>query len=172
MFTATLNGVATSMVTACNKDGYYYAWKANDLASGPVWSYRVTRRLNYTGDCDGGAIWDGQNLYVGGASSTIGGVSYRGSMTKLDPATGAVIWSTGLPEAIRTYPSLDGAGALVAASFDVTSATNSAFLFDANTGAYSVVNDGNTLATAAPVFADQYLVLANLAGTIYTYQTP
>jgi hypothetical protein len=28
------------------------------------------------------------------------------------------------------------------------------------------------LVDAAPVFADQYLVLANVAGAIYTYQTP
>jgi outer membrane protein assembly factor BamB len=172
MFTATLDGVSTSMVAACNKNGYYYAWKANALSDGPVWKYRVARRAHNTGDCDGGAVWDGSNVYVGGASSKIGGAFYRGSMSKLNPATGTVIWTTALPEAIRTYPSLDGAGALVAASFDTTSATNRAFLFNASTGSYRVVNDGNTLAVAAPVFADQYLVIANLAGTIYTYQTP
>jgi polyvinyl alcohol dehydrogenase (cytochrome) len=172
MFTATLHGTLTQMVGACNKNGYYYAWKANSLSTGWVWRYLAARHQNNTGECDGGGVWDGSNLYVPGARSTIGGVSYRGSMAKLDPATGAVIWATGLPEAIRTYPSLDGAGGLVAASFDTTSATNSAFLFNASTGTYRTVDDGNMLSVSAPVFADQYLVIANVAGTIYTYQTP
>jgi polyvinyl alcohol dehydrogenase (cytochrome) len=172
MFTATLGGTLTQMVGACNKNGFYYAWKANSLSTGWVWRYKAARHQNNTGECDGGAVWDGSSLYVPGARSTIGGVSYRGSMAKLNPATGAVIWATGLPEAIRTYPSLDGAGALVAASFDTTSATNSAFLFNASTGTYRTVSDGNMLSVSAPVFADQYLVIANLAGTIYTYQSP
>jgi outer membrane protein assembly factor BamB len=171
LFTATLDGVVTSMVGACNKNGYYYAWKANSLSTGWVWRYRATRHAHNTGECDGGAVWDGSNLYVPGARTTIAGVSYRGSMAKLDPATGHVIWAAGLPEALRTYPSLDGSGALVAASFDTTSATNSAFVFNANTGSYRTIDDGNMLSVAAPVFADQYLVIANVAGTIYTYQT-
>jgi outer membrane protein assembly factor BamB len=172
LFSATLDSVSTPMVGACNKNGYFYAWKANALASGPVWKYRVTRRLHDTGECDGGGVWDGSSLYLGGASSKIGGVYYRGSMSKVNPATGATIWTTPLPEAIRTYPSLDGAGALVAASFDVTSATNQAFVFNTSTGSYHVLDDGNMLAVAAPVFADQSLVIANVAGTIYAYQTP
>ena len=56
-----------------------------------------------------------------------------------------------LPEAIRTYPSLNGAGALVAASFDLKSPDNSAFLIDASTGDYTVVDDGNMLAVHAAV---------------------
>ena len=136
LFTATLDGVSTPMVTACNKNGYYYGWKADALSAGPVWNVPGHASVHDTGECDGGAVWDGSNLYVGGASSKIGGVFYRGSMSKLDPATGVPIWVTPLPEAIRTYPSIDGAGALVAASFDVTSATNHAFLFNASTGTY------------------------------------
>jgi hypothetical protein len=41
-----------------------------------------------------------------------------------------------------------------------------------NSAQQSPVDDGNMLSVSAPVFADQYLVIANLAGTIYTYQTP
>jgi polyvinyl alcohol dehydrogenase (cytochrome) len=172
LFTATIGGTSTQMVGACNKNGFYYAWRANSLSSGWVWRYKATRHQGNTGECDGGGVWDGSSLYVPGARTIIGGTSYRGSMAKLNPATGAVIWATGLPEAIRTYPSLDGAGALVAASFDTTNSTNSAFLINASTGTYRTIDDGNTLSVSAPVFADQYLVIANLAGTIYTYQTP
>ena len=33
-------------------------------------------------------------------------------MRKLDPATGSALWVTGLPAAIMTSPTLDGAGAI------------------------------------------------------------
>jgi outer membrane protein assembly factor BamB len=172
LFTATIHGVPTPMVGACNKNGYFYALNATALSAGPVWKYHAALHRNNTGECDGGAVFDGSSLYVPGARSTIGGTSYRGSMAKLDPATGTVMWATGLPEAIRTYPSLDGSGALVAASFDLTSATNSAFVINASTGTYHTLDIGNTPSVSAPVFADGYIVLTNVAGTLYTYQTP
>jgi hypothetical protein len=160
------------MVGACNKNGFYYAWKLRALSAGPVWQVNIAAQSNSTGDCDGGAIWDGSHLYVGGCETTISGIAYRGSIQKLDPATGNAIWVTGLPEAIRTSPTLDGAGAIAATSFDTTSATNTAYLIDANTGSYHLVNDGNTLAAPSPVFGDQSLVVATDGGRIYTYQTP
>jgi outer membrane protein assembly factor BamB len=170
VFTATSRRVSTPMVGACNKDGFYYAWKLYALSAGPVWKVRIASHQHSTGDCDGGAIWDGTNLYVGGCAATIGGVSYRGSIRKLNPANGHAIWVTGLPESIRTSPTLDGAGAIAATSFDTTSATNTAFVIDAHTGTYRVVDDGNMLAASSPVFADQDLVIATIAGSIYTYQ--
>jgi outer membrane protein assembly factor BamB len=170
VFTANLGGVPTPMVGACNKNGFYYAWKTNALFAGPVWQVKVAGHSNSTGNCLAGAIWDGAHLYLGGPRATVGGVSYRGSIQKLDPATGATVWVTGLPEAIVTSSTLDGAGAIAATSFDTTSATNTAYLIDANTGSYKLVDDGNTLAPASPVFADQSLVIATLAGRIYTYQ--
>jgi outer membrane protein assembly factor BamB len=170
VFTARFGGVATPMVGACNKNGYYYAWKTNALAAGPVWSLKIAGHANSTGDCLAGAIWDGNNLYEAGPRTTIKGISYRGSIRKLNPATGAVIWASGLPEAIMTSPTLDGAGAIAAASFDTTSATNTAFIINAGTGAYQLVDDGSMIAAASPVFADQSLVIANGAGAIYTYQ--
>ena len=35
VFSATLDGIPTDMVGACNKDGFYYAWKLDDLHDGP-----------------------------------------------------------------------------------------------------------------------------------------
>jgi hypothetical protein len=168
IFNATLAGVPTSMVGACNKDGIYYAWKSNALSAGPVWQIRIAPHPS-SQECDSGAIWDGNHLYVGGCQTTIGGVSYRGSIQKLDPATGTAIWVTGLPAAIRTSPTLDGASAIAAASYDTAGTTNSSFLINANTGTYQLINDGNTPAAASPVFADQYVLIATVAGRIYTY---
>jgi outer membrane protein assembly factor BamB len=170
IFTAKIGGVTTAMVGACNKNGFYYAWKTNALSAGPVWKVKIAGHAHSTGNCLAGAIWDGTNLYEAGPSTTINGTSYRGSIRKLDPATGATIWATGLPEAIMTTPTLDGAGAIAATSFDTTSATNTACLINASTGAYRLVDDGNMIAAPSPVFADQSLVIATGAGAIYTYQ--
>ena len=42
-FTATLGGVPTPMVGACNKgNGIYYGLRQNDLAAGPVWRAQIT----------------------------------------------------------------------------------------------------------------------------------
>lgn len=170
LFSATLGGVKTAMVGACNKDGIYYAWRAANLSAGPVWQVRVAPHPT-TNTCEAGAIWDGANLYVSGTFVTLGGVNYRGWMTKLDPATGAPIWTEGFPAALRTSPSLDGAGAIAAASYDPgSSTTNAAFLIDATTGTYKTIDDGNAPAAPSPVFADNYLVIATRAGTIFTYQ--
>jgi outer membrane protein assembly factor BamB len=172
VFNANLAGVPTTMVGACNKDGNYYAWRLNALSAGPVWQVPIAAHNNSTGDCDGGGIWDGSNLYVGGCATTINGVFYRGSMRKLDPATGDSLWVTGLPVAIRTAPTLDAAGAIAATSFDLGDfPANTAFLINAKTGSYQTVYDGNTLAAPSPIFADQYLVIATDGGTLYTYQT-
>ena len=169
IFNATLNGTPTPMVGACNKNGYYYAWRISNLAAGPVWSVKISGKVNSTGNCLSGAIWDGANLYVGGPATTIKKVYSRGSMRKLNPATGAVIWAKGLPAAIITSPNMDGAGAIAASSYDVTSATNTSYLINAATGAYQLVDDGNVPAPAPPIFADQYLIIPTVTGAIYTY---
>jgi len=168
LFSAKLGGPATPMVGACNKDGFYYAWKAHALSAGPVWQIQITPHPTPE-TCEAGAIWDGAHLYVSGSTTTIGGVSYRGSIQKVDPATGKALWITGLPAAIRTSPTLDGARAIAAASYDPGATTNSGFLIDAGTGTYQLVDDGKAPAAASPVFADQYLVIATVAGAIYTY---
>jgi outer membrane protein assembly factor BamB len=171
VFTANLGGVPTPMVGACNKNGVYYAWRLNALAAGPVWHVTIGETVNSTGNCDAGAIWNGTNLFIGGPRATIGGHSYRGSMRKLNPATGHAVWETGLPAAIMMPATLDGAGAIAAASFDTTGTINTGYIINANTGTYHLVADGNTLAVPSPIFADQYLVIATGSGRIYTYQT-
>jgi outer membrane protein assembly factor BamB len=173
IFSANLGGTPTSMVGACNKNGYYYAWKLDDLAAGPVWQDQIGLIGRKSGGeiCIAAAIWDGSNLYIGGTPITIGTTLYRGSMRKLDPATGAPVWLTGLPAAVMTTSTMDGAGAIVAASYDFDpTVTNSAFLIDSATGSYVAVDDGGVRAAPSAVFADNYLLLATAAGKIYAYQ--
>lgn len=95
LFTATINGVKHTMVGIGNKDGMYYALDRNAMHKGPLW--RAT--IAYAGDCpqcDSGTIslsaWDGIHLYVAGGGTSINGVSCAGSLSALNPATGAFVW--------------------------------------------------------------------------------
>src|SRR5439155_23556308 len=113
VFRATLRGTSTSMVGACNKNGRYYALKAGDLAAGPVWFDQISDPHTpggMTGLCLSAAIWDGQRLFESGPQTTIQSTVYRGSIREIDPATGAYLWETGLPDAVSGSPTLSGGG--------------------------------------------------------------
>src|SRR6266851_3503251 len=122
MFTATINGVSTPLVGNCNKNGFYYAFRQDDLAAGPVWSTQIT--IPYPGgslECVATAIWDGTALIEGGgAQTTINGTTYPGSVQALDPATGTPIWQTGLPGAVVGNPTEDGSGVVAAVTLQST----------------------------------------------------
>jgi len=131
-FTAVLGGVATTMVGACNKNGVFYAFRASSIASGPVWTQQIGAAYRGgVGQCDAAPAWDGTHLVVAGNSTTIGGVSYAGSIRGLDPATGTVLWSHGLPGPAIGSPSLDAAGVVSVGAFG---GTQGPFLLDATTG--------------------------------------
>jgi outer membrane protein assembly factor BamB len=136
IWTATINGVSTPMVGDCNKNGFYYALKQNDLSAGPVWQAQIT--VPYPGgvtECDSSAVYDGKQLIVGGgASTTINGTQYPGSVQSLNPATGAVNWQTGLLDTIVGTPTEDGGGLVAAQAFGTTNASLGVFLLDAATG--------------------------------------
>jgi polyvinyl alcohol dehydrogenase (cytochrome) len=137
MFTATINGVSTNMVGACNKDGIYYAFNSDDLAAGPVWQTTISQP--YAGgaaECVAAAIWDGTNLIEGGGGpTTINGVSYMGSVQDLNPATGVPVWQTGLPGTVVGSPSEDGAGVVAAPTYQAANGQTGVYLLSAATGA-------------------------------------
>jgi polyvinyl alcohol dehydrogenase (cytochrome) len=95
LFNATINGTARSLVGSVNKNGKYYALDRNNLGGGPLW----TAQIAAPGDCPqcgGGSIapsaWDGATLYVAGGATSIGGVSCKGSVRAVNPATGGYKW--------------------------------------------------------------------------------
>ncbi len=131
-FTATIGGVATTLVGACNKNGVYYAFRASNLAAGPVWSRRVGDPYRGgAGQCDAAAVWDGTRLLVAGNSTTVKGTKFNGGIRQLNPATGAVVWEHGLPGPAIGSPSLSGGGVL---SVGVFTGKAGPFLIDASTG--------------------------------------
>lgn len=175
IFSATLPGSSApvEMVGACNKSGLYFALQAADLAAGPVWSLRVGAPSSKTVEgCDGSAVYDGQHLFIAGPPTTIGGVTYNGSIREVAPATGKVLWATGLPGAVVGTPTLDGAGVLSVASFDISGATNNDYLVDAANGALLATIDTNSLEFAQPVFAGDYLLLATFTDGLLAYVPP
>ena len=95
LFTATIKGALTQMVGIGGKNGFYYAFNRANINSGPVWERQIARGGSCP-TCGDGSIspsaWDGTNLYVAGGNTTINGASCKGSLRKVDPATGKYIW--------------------------------------------------------------------------------
>ena len=96
LFTATINGVARSLVGALNKNGIFYAWDRSNLAAGPVWQSTVADPSGSPRSI-ASAAWDGTRLYVGAGGTTLNGTTFYGNISALDPATGAFLWRTGIP---------------------------------------------------------------------------
>lgn len=138
VFTAKPDGVATTMVGACNKDGIYYAVRAYDAAAGPLWEHRmgVPTTGPLANECDSAAIWNGKDVIEGGGSIvTIGGTSYNGSVQALNPTTGKVAWATGLPGWVVGSPAEDGAGIIAAPVYTSPSlGQTGVYLLSATTG--------------------------------------
>jgi polyvinyl alcohol dehydrogenase (cytochrome) len=173
LFTATLAGTSTPMVGACNKNGWYFALRLGKLSAGPVWKSQIGAGFsNTTGDqCIAASVWDGMRLFVAGNQTSIGGTTYYGSLRRLNPATGAPIWQTGLPGAVMGTPTLDGSGVLAAVAYDGASgATNAAFLLNAGTGHLLATIATGSREFAQPVFADRMLLLATINKGLIAYR--
>jgi outer membrane protein assembly factor BamB len=168
VFQATIAGTPTEMVTACNKNGFLYAFNAASITAGPIWSFQVGAGTgNGVLSCLGAAIWNGTGLFEPGNATMIGGTQYTGSMRELNPATGVPIWETGLPGIILGSPSIDEAGVIAASTYGQTT-TNGTYLINASNGALlKLIGLGKEF--AQPVFADNYLILTTQGGGINVY---
>lgn len=178
LFSATLPGGSspTPMVGACNKNGWYYALRRNDLAAGPVWSLHVgAKSSNATGsnECIAAAAYNGRDLFIAGPPTTIGGSNYKGSIREVDPATGAVVWATGLPGDVDGSPTIDGAGTVSVATYDFSGVPNADYLVDASTGAVlSTLSTDNSPEFPQPVFAGANVLLATQSAGLFEYALP
>lgn len=171
LFTATVNGVSTPMVGACNKNGYYYALRQADLAAGPVWSVQLgTPAAQPNNACLATASWDGAHLFITANTSTVGSSTYPAVTRELDPATGTTIWASGLADGpVLGGSALDGAGVLAAVSYSKASpsTTNQLVLLDATSGTVVGAYPTASFTGGEPVFADGYLFFAGIDGTVH-----
>lgn len=178
IFTGYPAGVETTMVGACNKDGIYYAFRADDLHAGPAWEYRMGAPNSAgNGQCTAAAIWNGHSLIEGGGTAvTIDGTSYPGSVQALDPTTGQPIWQTGLAGEVIGSPAQDGAGVVAAATFAERPGVTGVYLLSARTGKIlRFIPTEPHSNFAQPVFDRGDLLLGNqsrLSVTSYAITTP
>jgi hypothetical protein len=165
-------GVPTE-VGACNKDGDYYTLAASPLGTSPLWTDPIGAPASPAGLCLASAVWDSQTgqLFIAGDATTIGGTSFGGSVSEVDPATGAFGWQTGLPCAATGTPSLDSAGVLAVGTWGCTAPnTPGAYLLDAATGAIlTTLPTGTSKVFSQPVFAQGTLFVAAQTGGLYDF---
>jgi len=165
LFQATLGGVSVPMVGACNKNGVYYALQQGNLAAGPVWRFRAGAPHTAGSQCDAAAVWDSSHLFIGGNQSTIGGATYAGSISLVDPATGLAKWQTGLPGPVIGSPTLDGGGVLAVPTYS----SSGLFLVNAATGAI-LLNIPAGPEFGQPVFADNMILVPTRDNGLWAYQ--
>jgi outer membrane protein assembly factor BamB len=167
IWTADIGGTSTEMIGACNKNGIYYALEADDLDAGPVWQDNLGAGNTEAPECDSAAIWNGTNLFLGGPPTTIGGTSYQGSIEEVDPATGAVLWQTGLNGTPIGTSSLNGSNVLAVQTWS----GGDGYLINATNGAIL-----STLATGSewgqPVWADNYLLVPTRGRGLWVMTPP
>ncbi len=174
-FSASIGGVATPLVGACNKNGLFYAWSTSNLAAGPVWTRQVgipnrTSTRVPESFCNAPAVWGTarSRLFIGANQPTPSSTA-NGSAYELDPATGNVIWERDLPAApVIGAPSLDGRGVLAVPTWNAAgkTKTGAVYLLNASTGAVLSILLPHTPSYAQPVFADRTLLVA--AGSTLT----
>jgi outer membrane protein assembly factor BamB len=176
LFVARLNNVRTQMIGANNKNGIFYAFDAIHLENGPVWSFQVGTLQNHSIGADLAApIWDStrKQLFVGSNQTTIQAQVFAGSIRAFDPATGSVIWETGLTGGpVMGSPTLNGANVLAAGTYNIVNLTqNAVYLLDASNGNILTTMAESTMVFSQPVFADTHLFIATTGG-ILTAFTP
>lgn len=162
LFTATLHGTPTPMVGACNKNGEFYAFRQSDLHDGPAWQDNLGQQGTIGDDaCFAAAVWNGSQLLLSGsAPATIRGITYDGSIRSVDPATGAVLWQTGLPASVLGSPAEDGAGLVAVPGYASSTGTYGVFLVRASNGAVLGRLPAQGVIFAQPVFANGDLLVA------------
>jgi hypothetical protein len=186
LFTGTVGGVSAPLIGACSKEGLFYALRRNDLASGPVWRFRIGKQSGEVpfDACIDSAIWDSpaKQLVIGGnGGATVDGQSANGSVRALKPSQGVtqrVIWDNPLPCNVIGSPTEDGAGVVAVVTYNCigTTAQQALYLLDAR---HPVPNpQGNPIpdapilkrillgspAFAQPTFADNMLFVASTGG--------
>jgi len=89
LFTATINGTFHIMMGLTNKNGIFYAFDRTNISAGPLWEVRLATT---PGPSSASSAWDGSTLYVAAGTATVNGTSCAGSLSALNPATGASLW--------------------------------------------------------------------------------
>lgn len=159
LFSATIAGTTRQMVGAINKNGTFYAFDRNALASGPLWRARISTKTHNSA----AAAWDGSTLYVAGQNTTINGQSCTGSLRALNPATGTFNWERCLTDGVIFAPvSIVPGVAFVeeGAHFVAINTATGQVLFNYNTGA--AIQGGAAISNGV-------VYVGNTSGVLYAF---
>lgn len=154
------------MVGAAAKNGYYYAFDANNIHSGPAWSVQVADGGSCP-QCGDGVIASSayayNTVYVAGGYFSLGQVDkVPGTVTALDPTTGAIKWMH--PTSGWVIPGLTVANGLVyAAAEDTIEVLNAA------TGEVVWEYSTEGVIYAAPTVSGGVLYVASTDGNLYAF---
>ncbi len=95
LFQATIQGTSRSLLGVANKNGIYYALDRTNLNTGPIWQAQLAVG-GASPEAGNGSIsasaYDGTYVYAAGGNTTIAGLACKGSVSALNPATGAFVW--------------------------------------------------------------------------------
>ena len=163
LFSTQIKGTTASLVGACNKNGIYYALRRSSMKV--VWTRRIgaSSTGKVLAQCQSAAAFDGRFLYMAGPAATIKGKVYRGSVERINPATGAIGWHTGLPEGVLTSPAINASGVIGVGTYDNGTAPNATYLVNAANGALlKTLDHGDDFPQSA--FADGWVYTAGATG--------
>jgi len=151
-------------VGACSKNGVFYAVRRSTMTL--AWQQQIGTRYAQApaAECNAAAVYNGSEIFLAGTGTTIDGTPYRGSVQERNPATGALVWESGLPEGATGSPSMDGGGVIAVGTYDNGAAPNGVYLVRAATGTIVRVLNSGKLDFAQSAFADGWLFTANVAG--------
>jgi outer membrane protein assembly factor BamB len=167
VFSASVGGTTTPLVGACNKNGVLYVWRANNLPAGPLWKRQIDTPSTFS--CFAAPIVVAQALYQAGGPTTIAGMAFKGSIRRMNAATGAVQWATGLGAQALASATLNSAGVLAVPTYDASSgAANGVYLVNSQTGTV-LRRLGTDKVFSQPVFADGNLFIASVSDGLTAY---
>lgn len=169
LFTATVGGVATPMVGACNKNGIFYAWRRTALAAGPVWQRTLTPPNAWPTPCLGSGAVEPGSLYVAAGPTTIGADSVAGAVRSLDPATGAVRWERPLPCGVVGTLTVDDVAHVLAVPLFCDTGNSGVAFFRSTDGTSLGTLSSPSRVFAQPVFAAGRLYVATEGSGVTAY---
>ena len=182
LFTGTITpgGSAQQLVGATNKNGYYYVWKRNDLAAGPV--ARIVVAAPHAENISP-ASFDGTYVYVASKKTTVGSVTYSGSLRAFNPnnlascplttCASAPVWTTTFSGAVwAPVTSASGTGS---PGIVIAAANHATMVLNASTGAViktllvTAVGTSKGSLFAGPSIANGVLYDGDSLGHLYAY---
>ncbi len=151
-----------SYVGACNKNGIFYLLRQSTMKV--QWQTRISdAHALGAGACLATPAYNGKDLFFGGVATTVNGTPVSGSVQERVAATGQLIWSTGLPNAVIGSPTLDGGGVVAAGTYGLNGTPDAIYLLGAASGSLvQTLSDGAVFAQT--VFASNWLFGATSEG--------